>query len=121
VHQPDLVAGGQVTVLTVGGLARRKLDLFWPLVAEQAGNVPAGFSLRYVLKGAATAKIYLVNLKGAAIMDAMGAGCEKHYHHQDCLLPISFPYEQQPLIWRKQDLILFRGVGQRLQVHVRTV
>ena len=36
-HQPDLVAGGQVTVLTVGGLARRMLDLFWPLVAEQAG------------------------------------------------------------------------------------
>lgn len=37
VHRPDLVAGGQVTILTVGGLARRMLDLFWPLVAEQAG------------------------------------------------------------------------------------
>jgi len=30
-------AGGQVTILTVGGLARRMVDLFWPLVAEEAG------------------------------------------------------------------------------------
>jgi len=30
-------AGGQVTVLTVGGLAQRTVDLFWPLVAEDAG------------------------------------------------------------------------------------
>lgn len=33
---PDL-SGGLVTVLTVGGLARRMVDLFWPLVAEEAG------------------------------------------------------------------------------------
>ncbi len=32
-------AGGQVDVATMGGLARRTLELFWPLVAE-----PAGFS-----------------------------------------------------------------------------
>jgi len=36
-HSPDLAPGGQVTVLTVGGLARRMVDLFWPLVAEKAG------------------------------------------------------------------------------------
>jgi hypothetical protein len=30
-------AGGQVTILTVGGLAQRTVDLFWPLVAEDAG------------------------------------------------------------------------------------
>ena len=29
--------GGQVTVATVGGLARRMLSLFWPLIAERAG------------------------------------------------------------------------------------
>jgi hypothetical protein len=29
-------AGGQVTILTIGGLARRMVDLFWPLVAEAA-------------------------------------------------------------------------------------
>ncbi|MGB3903383.1 MAG: UvrD-helicase domain-containing protein [Anaerolineae bacterium] len=36
-RSPELAAGGQVTVLTVGGLARRMVDLFWPLVAEKAG------------------------------------------------------------------------------------
>ena len=30
-------AGGQVTLLTVGGIARRMVELFWPLVAENAG------------------------------------------------------------------------------------
>ena len=34
---PDLIAGGMVTVATIGGLARRMIDLFWPLVAEEAG------------------------------------------------------------------------------------
>ena len=34
---PEVVAGGVVSVLTVGGLAQRMVDLFWPLVAEQAG------------------------------------------------------------------------------------
>src|SRR5436190_17978566 len=29
--------GGLVTPATVGGLARRMLDLFWPLAAEAAG------------------------------------------------------------------------------------
>lgn len=32
-----LAPGGQVSMLTVGGLARRMVDLFWPLVAEDAG------------------------------------------------------------------------------------
>ncbi len=36
-HSPTLGPGGQVTVLTVGGLARRMVDLFWPLVAEEVG------------------------------------------------------------------------------------
>lgn len=36
-RQPDLAAGGQVTVLTLGGLARRMVDIFWPLIAEDAG------------------------------------------------------------------------------------
>jgi hypothetical protein len=36
-RRPKLVAGGQVTILTVGGLARRMVDLFWPLIAEEAG------------------------------------------------------------------------------------
>lgn len=36
-HSPETPPGEQVTVLTVGGLARRNLDLFWPLVAADAG------------------------------------------------------------------------------------
>lgn len=36
-RQPSLAAGGQVSVLTVGGLDRRMVDLFWPLAAEAAG------------------------------------------------------------------------------------
>ncbi len=34
---PGVVAGGMVTVLTIGGLAQRMLALFWPLVAAEAG------------------------------------------------------------------------------------
>jgi hypothetical protein len=36
-NTPGVVAGGVVTVLTVGGLARRMVELFWPVVAEAAG------------------------------------------------------------------------------------
>jgi len=34
---PGVSAGGQVSVVTMGGLARRMVDLFWPIVGEQAG------------------------------------------------------------------------------------
>jgi hypothetical protein len=36
-HAPDLGPGGQVALVTVGGLARRMVDLFWPLAADLAG------------------------------------------------------------------------------------
>lgn len=36
-HNPDLAAGGLVTITTIGGLAQRMVELFWPLVAEDAG------------------------------------------------------------------------------------
>jgi len=36
-RSPDLPPGGVVETLTVGGLARRMVALFWPLVAERAG------------------------------------------------------------------------------------
>lgn len=36
-NQPDLAAGGQVAVSTLGGIARRMVDIFFPLVAEEAG------------------------------------------------------------------------------------
>ena len=37
IRQPGLTAGGLVSILTMGGLARRMIDLFWPLVVEEAG------------------------------------------------------------------------------------
>jgi hypothetical protein len=46
-HAADAPAGGMVTIATIGGLARRTLNLFWPLVAEPAGfhqpDYPAHF------------------------------------------------------------------------------
>jgi hypothetical protein len=36
-RQPHVSASGQVTLTTLGGLARRMLALFWPLIAEEAG------------------------------------------------------------------------------------
>jgi superfamily I DNA/RNA helicase len=34
---PDLSPSGQVSLVTIGGLARRMVDLFWPLAADLAG------------------------------------------------------------------------------------
>jgi len=36
VRSPDMRAGGQPTVLTFGGLARRTVELFWPMLASEA-------------------------------------------------------------------------------------
>ena len=36
-RNPALPPGGQVLPVTVGGLARRMVDLFWPVLAEEAG------------------------------------------------------------------------------------
>jgi hypothetical protein len=34
---PDIIAGTEITPATVGGLARRMCELFWPIVADDAG------------------------------------------------------------------------------------
>jgi len=36
-YSPERTAGGEVTSATMGGLARRMVDLFWPIAAEAAG------------------------------------------------------------------------------------
>lgn len=36
-RSPAVPAGGEATVLTVGGLAQRMIELFWPLIAQPAG------------------------------------------------------------------------------------
>ncbi|GAP17736.1 UvrD-helicase domain-containing protein [Levilinea saccharolytica] len=37
VRDPALPSGSPVTIVTLGGLAQRNIDLFWPYVAESAG------------------------------------------------------------------------------------
>ncbi|MFZ1041936.1 MAG: hypothetical protein WAN58_11575, partial [Anaerolineales bacterium] len=37
IQSSERIAGGEVTPATVGGLARRLCDLFWPLAADKAG------------------------------------------------------------------------------------
>ncbi len=39
-RQPTAPAGGQVTIVTLGGLAQRMIELFWPQVAGPAGFDP---------------------------------------------------------------------------------
>ncbi len=36
-RKPSAPAGSEVTILTLGGLAQRSIELFWPLIAEEAG------------------------------------------------------------------------------------
>jgi hypothetical protein len=36
-RRPDLPPGGEVDVLTIGGLAQRLINLFWPVIARPAG------------------------------------------------------------------------------------
>ncbi|MCX7708136.1 MAG: hypothetical protein N2204_09025, partial [Anaerolineae bacterium] len=36
-RKPSAPAGSEVTILTMGGLAQRAIELFWPLIAEEAG------------------------------------------------------------------------------------
>jgi len=37
VRSPEIDAGGEITLFTIGGLAQRMVDLFWPLIVEDAG------------------------------------------------------------------------------------
>jgi hypothetical protein len=37
VQHPGVIAGGEVTITTFAGIARRMIDLFWPEIAEKAG------------------------------------------------------------------------------------
>ncbi len=66
-QQPTVRAGGQVTVSTIGGLARRMVDLFWPLVAEEADFAhPDRLPLFLTLE---TAQYYMARL-AAPMLDA---------------------------------------------------
>ncbi|MGQ9493393.1 MAG: UvrD-helicase domain-containing protein [Anaerolineae bacterium] len=55
-RQPTIPAGARVDVLSVDGLARRMLDLFWPVIAERAGFNPTREPIFLTLE---TAQYYL--------------------------------------------------------------
>jgi hypothetical protein len=60
IHSQEMAPGGEVTPATVGGLARRMVDLFWPLAAEMVGfahpeNPPVFLTLE-------TAQYYMAHL-----------------------------------------------------------
>ena len=38
-HQSKRPAGGEAEVMTLGGLARRMVQLYWPMIAEEAGFI----------------------------------------------------------------------------------
>lgn len=64
-RQPDIPTGGMVNVATISGIARRMIDLFWPLVAEEAGFVspderPSFLTLE-------TAQYYMAHVVGPLI------------------------------------------------------
>ena len=59
-HDPGLSAGGVPNIATVGGLARRMIDLFWPLVAGDAGF--ADPSSRPVFLTLETAQYYMARV-----------------------------------------------------------
>ena len=61
-QQPGVLAGGAVTLVTLGGLARRAIDLFWPVVADQAGfNIIPGDPTFLTMETAQYFMAHLVN------------------------------------------------------------
>jgi superfamily I DNA/RNA helicase len=48
ISSPRVPAGGQVDLATIGGLAHRTIDLFWPLIARAAGFERAALRPRFL-------------------------------------------------------------------------
>jgi len=68
-NHPGVISGGVVTVLTLGGLAQRMIDLFWPLAVEKSG-----FShpdLAPVFLTLETAQYYMAHLIAPMIQDGL--------------------------------------------------
>ena len=66
-HGPETAPGGEVTLATVGGLARRMVDLFWPLATEAAGfahpdQAPVFLTLE-------TAQYYMAHIVRPLVLD----------------------------------------------------
>lgn len=59
-YSPERRAGGEVTAATIGGLAKRMCDMFWPIAAEAAGfKIPELPPLFLTLE---TAQYYMAHL-----------------------------------------------------------
>jgi len=59
-YSPERRAGGEVTAATIGGLAKRMCDLFWPIAAEAAGfKIP---ELPPIFLTLETAQYYMAHL-----------------------------------------------------------
>ena len=59
-YSPERRAGGEVTAVTIGGLAKRMCDLFWPIAAEAAGfKIP---ELPPIFLTLETAQYYMAHL-----------------------------------------------------------
>lgn len=64
-RRSDAPPGGVVTLTTMGGLARRMVDLFWPLVVEEAGfGLPDERPIFLTLE---TAQYYMARVAGPLI------------------------------------------------------
>ena len=66
-NHPGVLAGGQVTVLTLGGLAQRMVDLFWPVISSAAGF--AHPDAQPVFLTLETAQYYMVHLVGPLLKE----------------------------------------------------
>jgi hypothetical protein len=69
INNPGLVAGGQVDVLTLGGLAQRMVDLFWPLVAKGAGFAYPDLPPRFL--NLETAQYYMARVVDPLIAEGL--------------------------------------------------
>jgi hypothetical protein len=59
-QRPDRPSSSQVTILTIGGLAKRTLELYWPLIAAETGLASPDLPPRYLTME--TAQYYMATI-----------------------------------------------------------
>ena len=75
-RRPTVPAGARVDVLSLDGLARRTVDLFWPLVAEEAGF--ADPTRRPVFLTLETAQYYMNHVLEPLVTEGLFGGVTVH-------------------------------------------
>ena len=97
---PSLGPGGQVSLATVGGLARRMVELFWPVIGEAAGFAHPDQPPVYL--NAETVQYYMAHLvrplldKGffASITMDRNRLCQQISDNLDKAAAVGFPYTE---------------------------